>query len=67
MSTKQFMRSLKAEGFSVEYTGKGHLKITHPDMDGPVYHGSTASCVRGDRNLRAAIKRRMRNAPTATD
>ena len=66
-STSKFMRELQAGGFAVAATGKGHWKITHPDMDGPVFAGASPSCGRADKNLRAEIKRKMRHGTTTPD
>lgn len=60
-SVSKFMRELQAGGFRVETTGGSHFKITHPNMDGPVYAASSPSCPRADKNLRAQLKRKMRH------
>jgi hypothetical protein len=63
-SVSKFMRELQAGGFTMTATGKGHWKITHPDMEGPVYAASSPSCPRASKNLRAEIKRKMRHGQT---
>jgi hypothetical protein len=57
----KMVRELRSEGFTVEITGNCHLKITHPNMDGPVFSGSSPSCQRANKNLKATIKRKMKN------
>jgi hypothetical protein len=41
--TKKIIRQLNREGYTVEFTKGSHLKITHPEMVGPVYTGSSPS------------------------
>lgn len=60
MSTGKLVRELKAQGYSVKVTGGGHLRITHPAMDGPVFAGASASCNRANKNLWATLKRKTR-------
>ena len=42
-STKKIIRRLRSMGLTVEMTGGQHLKLTHPDMAGPVFVGSSPS------------------------
>lgn len=41
MSTKKLIRTLRAEGWSVEYTGSNHLICRHPDAAYPVVTSCT--------------------------
>lgn len=61
MSTGKIARELQAKGYTVRVTGGGHLKITHPDMDGPVFAGASASCNRANKNLWATLKRKTKS------
>lgn len=56
---RKLIRGLEAEGYTVDYTGGGHFRITHPQMGGPVFTGSSPSCPRSVLNLRAMLKRKM--------
>lgn len=56
----KYVRGLEAQGYTVVVTNGSHLRITHPNMDGPVFAGVTPSCHRADKNLRAILKRKTR-------
>lgn len=56
---KQLKKALEAEGYSVDPTRGGHLKVTHPDKDGVVFMPSTPSDHRSIKNTKAELKRRF--------
>jgi len=41
--TRKIIRELEREGLTVTLTAGSHIKITHPDMAGPVFTGSSPS------------------------
>ncbi len=53
----QLVRELRREGYAVEYTGAGHLRITKPGHNGLVFTASTPSCPRAQKNLWAQLRR----------
>lgn len=55
----------RVEGFDVSMTRGNHLRIEHPDLQGPVFAASTPSDWRAERNLRALLRRRIREAKRA--
>jgi hypothetical protein len=59
---KDLLKHLRKTGFKVRLTNKCHYKITHPNMNGMVYTGSTPSDFRACRNLVSMIKRNMAEA-----
>ena len=59
---KELRRVLERRGFTLRVTRGGHLRIEHPDMDGPVFGPSTPSDCRSVKNLLATIRRKMRAA-----
>lgn len=59
---KEARRQLAREGFTVTKTRGGHWRFEHPDMDGPVFAADTPSDLRGLKNLRATLRRKMRTA-----
>jgi predicted RNA binding protein YcfA (HicA-like mRNA interferase family) len=67
MSVNKMIRELKAEGFVVQITKGCHMKITHPEMDGPVFCATSPSCKRASANLRATIKRKMKHETHTAD
>ena len=60
----EYRRDLERIGFSTTLTRGGHIRISHPYMNGPVFAASTPSDHRAIRNLRALIQRKMRGTPT---
>lgn len=60
----EYRRDLARGGFSTTLTRGGHIRISHPHMNGPVFAASTPSDHRAIRNLRALIQRKMRGTPT---
>jgi len=52
----------RIDGCTVTITRGNHLRIDHPDLLGPVFAASTPSDWRSERNLRALLRRRMREA-----
>ena len=58
--TSKFWRQLSRAGYSVEQTRGGHVRITHPEFDGPVFAASTPSDWRSIQNLAAILKRKQR-------
>lgn len=64
-ATKKIIRELERAGYRVELTNGSHLKITHPDMDGPVFASSSPSDVRAMKEVFAMCrrKRRQRGGP----
>jgi len=63
--TGKLCRALERAGYSIARTGRGHLKIEHPAMAGPVFTGSTPSDRRALANATAMLKRRIREAQAA--
>ena len=51
------LRAIRAQGWAIETTGGGHLKLI-PRSGGPVFTGSTPSDCRAIKNLRALLRRR---------
>ncbi|MFT9091420.1 MAG: hypothetical protein ABF479_10535 [Gluconacetobacter sp.] len=49
-------------GCTVTITRGNHLRIDHPDLPGPIFTASTPSDWRAERNLRALLRRRLREA-----
>jgi len=60
----EYRRDLERSGFSTTLTRGGHIRISHPHMNGPVFAASTPSDHRAIHNLRALIHRKMRGALT---
>lgn len=56
---KGILRSLEQQGFTATRTRRGHWRIDHPAMRGPVFGASTPSDHRSIKNLLALIKRQM--------
>lgn len=59
MTTKR-IRDFEREGYEVRVTGSGHLRLTSPELSGPVFTANTPSDSRDDRNIRALLKRNKR-------
>lgn len=63
MST-EYTRRLRAEassgGWTLRRTSKGHLKFTHPDVEGCVYASGTPSDHRALENTLAEMRRKLR-------
>jgi predicted RNA binding protein YcfA (HicA-like mRNA interferase family) len=60
----EYRRDLERNGFSVALTRGGHIRISHPYMNGAVFAASTPSDHRAIHNLRALIRRKMREMPS---
>jgi hypothetical protein len=62
MRKDSFMRDLERQGFTVTQVGRRntHIRVTHPNMPGSVIGPSSPSDYRAERNLRAELRRRMR-------
>lgn len=56
------LRAARADGWSVEPTGGGHLRLTHP-IGGLVFAPATPSCPRAVPNMRAQLRRALRRGP----
>lgn len=57
---RKIYRQLQRQGFTVTRTNGGHARIEHPRMLGPVFAPGTPSDVRGVKNFKAKLKRKMR-------
>jgi predicted RNA binding protein YcfA (HicA-like mRNA interferase family) len=60
----EYRLDLERSGFSTTLTRGGHVRISHPLMNGPVFAASTPSDHRAIRNVRALIRRKMHGTPT---
>ncbi|WP_297185353.1 type II toxin-antitoxin system HicA family toxin [uncultured Porticoccus sp.] len=58
---KPLIELAQAEGWHVERTGGGHLKLTKPGLP-PIYTGSTSSDHRATRSALARMRRETRFA-----
>ena len=56
----KLFRAAKARGWVIERTRSDHWKLKHPPTGAVVFTGSTPSCPRATRNLRAGIRRAER-------
>jgi hypothetical protein len=56
---RPLIREAEREGWSVEATGSGHIRLTHPRASHPVIVPSTPSDARSDANSRAAMRRAL--------
>lgn len=57
---RRAVQVLERQGFTTCTTGSGHVKITHPQMDGPVFASTSPSCYRALDNLRSMLRRKLR-------
>ncbi len=55
---KEIRRALARRGFLMSKTRGGHLRIEHPNMEGPVFAPGTPSDHRSIANLRAILRRK---------
>jgi predicted RNA binding protein YcfA (HicA-like mRNA interferase family) len=58
----ELRRRLRKDGYTLSKTNGGHLRVTHPDMDGPVFAPLTPSDYRAPKNLLATLKRKTKPA-----
>lgn len=54
------LRTPRAEGWSIEPTNGGHLRLSHP-VGGLVFAAATPSCPRAVPNMRAQLRRAIRS------
>jgi hypothetical protein len=59
-----FVRRLRRDGFTASVTGRTHWRISHPDLESPVFAAGTPSDRRALHNLRATIRRNLISQPT---
>jgi hypothetical protein len=57
---RDIIRMAERNGWSVSRTGRDHLRLEHPQANGPVFTGSTPSDYRAIRHTRAAMRRALR-------
>ena len=55
-------RALIRQGFTVTKTRRGHYRVEHPDMDGPVFMPCTPSDHRSMKNFQAQLRRKLRSS-----
>lgn len=53
-------RQLRRQGFTVEHTKGGHIRITRSDMRRPVFAAATPSDARSLSNVEAQLRRATR-------
>jgi hypothetical protein len=58
-SLRKRMREFRRADWSVEFTGGGHLKLSHPDTRERIYTASTPSDHRAQRKLRSQLRRAL--------
>ena len=62
---QKFFRDLRRQGFETAKTNGGHVRISHPDLSGPVFAPSTpGDGQRGRKNVLAKLRRMMRDRRT---
>jgi predicted RNA binding protein YcfA (HicA-like mRNA interferase family) len=59
---KDFRRELVKKGFVVSKTSGGHWRISHSNMEGPVFASDTPSDRRALKNLMTMLRRKMQPA-----
>lgn len=57
-------RRLRRQGFTVERTNGGHVRITHPAMHQPVFTSATPSDARSLNNVVALLRRTLKESLT---
>ena len=57
----------KANGWSMEPSKAGHIKLTHPEVPGFVTTASTPSCSRAFLNTRSILLRKMKESGVLCD
>ena len=57
----KLFRDYAAEGWRSEVTGGNHVRLTHPRVKGFILAALTASDVRAKKNIRAMLKRALRD------
>lgn len=57
-------RRLRRQGFTVEMTNGGHIRITHAAMPKPVFASATPSDARSLNNVVALLRRTLRETLT---
>jgi hypothetical protein len=60
MKARDLIREAKRSGWSVTRTGGDHLRLEHPEAQGPVFTGSTPPDYRAMRHARAEMRRQLR-------
>jgi predicted RNA binding protein YcfA (HicA-like mRNA interferase family) len=60
MKARDLIRVAKREGWSVTRTGGDHLRLEHPQAARPVFTGLTPSDRRTIHNVRADMRRQLR-------
>ena len=65
MTTHQdVLARARTAGWTVSYTGGGHLRLDHPEAAFPVFTSSTPSDWRTAKNLAAQLRRALPAEPT---
>jgi predicted RNA binding protein YcfA (HicA-like mRNA interferase family) len=59
MKARDLRQLAKRAGWTISTTGGGHLRLEHPEANGPVITGSTPSDHRAIRNAVAQMKRAL--------
>lgn len=62
MTTTEFLRRARRDGWQASPTRGGHIRLEHPDAAGPVIAPSTPSDHRGLANTLAEMRRQLRAA-----
>ena len=57
----KYWRQLSFDGYSVENTRGGHVRITHPNIKGAIFAAATPSNWRSLQNLLALLKRKRQS------
>jgi len=56
MTRRDLLERAEAMGWRIQWTKGGHLKLTHPKADAPVYISSSPSCPRALKNAEAMLR-----------
>jgi predicted RNA binding protein YcfA (HicA-like mRNA interferase family) len=60
MKARDLRQLAKRAGWTISTTNGGHLRLEHPEANGPVITGSTPSDHRAIHQARAAMRRALR-------